>query len=149
MKRSNLHWAKFAARAAVGLGMLAGAASPALAQVSTEIVALTVNPTGTILPGRTAATISGTIMCDPPGQRVAFNFLHLNQTGRNTQFINAVYAPGTFPTINCDGTLQTWSYTAQVIFPFSGRLHKGKAGVTVQFDDYADDHIAFGSVFIQ
>ena len=33
MKRtSNMRWAKFAAAAAVGLGMLAGAASPALAQ---------------------------------------------------------------------------------------------------------------------
>src|ERR1700730_5756723 len=144
MKRtSNMRWAKFAAGAAVGLGMVAGAASPALA----EIQALAVNPTGTILPGRTAATLSGMIQCDV-ATTVQLNFLTLNQTGRNTQFINAL-DPNVPATLTCSGSLQTWSNTVLVVFPISGRLHKGKAGVTVQFDDNNDDHIAFGSVAIK
>ncbi len=124
--------------------MLAGAASPALAL---EILALTVNPTGTILPGRTAATLSGTIMCDAEAT-VTLNFLTLNQTGRNTQFINAL-DPNVPAPLTCNGSVQTWSYPVLVVFPISGRLHKGKAGVTVQFDDGLDSHIAFASVFIQ
>ena len=60
MKRSNTRWAKFAAGAAVSLAMLAGAASPALAQ---EIIALTVNPTGTILPGGTLRRQLPGILC--------------------------------------------------------------------------------------
>ena len=87
-------------------------------------------------------------MCDVAG-KVGFDFVHLNQTGKTTQLINATYAPHQL--IACDGTLQTWSATVQVIFPFSGRLHKGKAGVTVQFVDSFPDtpHIAFATVFIK
>lgn len=154
MRRSYTRWAKFAAAAAVGLGMLAGAANPALAQ---EIQALTINPTGTILPGRTAATISGTIVCQGG---VLLNFLTLNQTGRNTQFINALDPNIGPPGFGCDGFVQTWSSTVLVVFPISGRLHKGKAGVQVQFEEVHSagppppggndpPHTAFGSVFIQ
>src|ERR1700731_3328474 len=97
---------------AIGIRMMDDAASPALAQV--EIVALSVNPTGTILPGRTAAQLSGTIQCDLTGNRgapgpVALEFLTLNQTGRNTQFINAL-DPQLPALLTCDGSLQTWSY---------------------------------------
>ena len=138
----------------IAIGTLAVAASAASPALALEIVALTVNPTGTILPGRTAAQLSGMIQCDVAGP-VTLNFLTLNQTGRNTQFINAL-DPNVPDTLTCSGSLQTWSYTVLVVFPISGRLHKGKAGVTVQFDDivvlgkgYDPAHTAFATVFIK
>ena len=140
----------------IAIGILPVAASSALAN---EIVALTVNPTGTILPGRTAAQISGTVICDittsGPGG-IEEEFLTLNQTGRHTQFIAASDPAAPDPVLICDGSLQTWSRTVLVNFPMSGRLHKGRAGVTVQFDDGGTEPIidndsttAFGSVFIK
>ena len=112
-------------------------------------VAVCWGQTGTILPGRTAATISGTIVCDP-ATTVTLNFLTLNQTGRKTQFSNAL-DPNVPATLACNGAVQTWQYTVLVVFSISGRLHKGKSGVTVRFDDGAGDpaHTAFATVFIQ
>ena len=140
----------------IAIGMLAGAASPALAV--SDVIGLTINPTGTILPGRTAVTISGTVTCDissGPGA-VTLEMLTLNQTGRKTQFILATDpAVPADPLLICDGSQQMWSRTVQVVFPNpnlpfgSGRVHKGKAGVTVRFADANDVHTAFGSVFIK
>src|ERR1700731_1242611 len=50
-------------------------------QTQTEILALTVNPIRTILPGGTAVTITGTIICDSLST-VTFNFMTVTQTGR-------------------------------------------------------------------
>src|ERR1700730_2772270 len=102
-------------------------------QTQTEIVALTVNPTGTILPGGTAVTITGTIICDSLST-VTFNFMTVTQTGRKTQFINAIDAPTGGRTVTCGPNVTTWTSTS-LITPTSGLLHKGKAGVQVQFDD--------------
>src|ERR1700731_5039077 len=128
MKRtSNMRWAKFAAAAAVGLGMLAGGASPALAQ---EIQALTINPTGTLILGSNGATITGTIVCDPTVV-AKLEFVQLNQFTKHTQFVTAATAPGT--TITCTGIAQPWTATPLVTFPPSGLLHTGRASVVVQF----------------
>ena len=144
MKRtSNMRWAKFAAAAAVGLGMLAGVASPALAQ---EIQALTINPTGTLIAGSNGATITGTIVCDPTVV-ATLEFVQVNQITKHTQFVTAAAAPGT--TITCNGTLQPWTATALVTFPTSGLLHKGRAGVVVQFGGGIDDPVLVASARVK
>ena len=148
MKRtSNMRWAKFAAGAAVGLGMLAGAASPALA---TEILALTINPTGKILPGRTAVTITGNVMCDVPGSGIAIIFLTVNQTGRNTQFINAVFAPPAFSIPLLHRRPPNLVVYGPGSFSYLWPVAQRKSGRAGPLDDFPDTpHDAFATVFIQ
>ena len=82
------------------------------------------------------SSITGTIVCDPTVV-ATLEFVQVNQITGHSQFVTAAVAPGT--TITCDGNLQTWTATPLVTFPTSGLLHKGKAGVVVQFGGGTDD----------
>src|ERR1700730_17750118 len=128
---------------AIGIGMLAVAASPALAQ---EIVSLTIDPMGTLVPGHTGVKITGTVVCDTTGT-VDLESVLVTQTKRKTQFGFA----STFPDVSipCGHFITNWVSTATLSFNGSALLHKGKAGVQVLFDDPLDAHMTSAFVFLQ
>ena len=143
---------------AIGIGMLAVAASPALAS---EITALTIDPIGTLVPGHTGVTITGKVVCDITGT-VDLDFVKVTQTKKKTQFGFASTVP--YTAIPCGPFVTSWLATPVIDFQKSALLHKGKAGVTVQFLDEVDmcvpggtcgpgtgdtPHIANAFVFLQ
>ena len=131
---------------AIGIGMLAVAASPALAS---EITALTIDPIGTLVPGHTGVTITGKVVCDVTGT-VHFIGALVTQTKRKTQFGFASNFTEIldFP---CGPFVTSWTTTAVIDFQSSALLHKGKAGVQVRFFDLSDsdDHLVTAFVFLQ
>ena len=140
MKRSNMRWAKFAAGAAAGLGMLA---SPALAS---EIQSISIDPIGTLVPGHTGVTITGKVVCDVTGS-VDFVVVTVTQTSRKTQFGFA--GAGPHAAIPCGPFVTSWVATPTIDFAHSALLHKGKAGVQVFFIDGLDVHMQSAFVFLQ
>src|ERR1700730_8892429 len=140
MKRSNMRWAKFAAGAAAGLGMLA---SPALAS---EIQSISIDPIGTLVPGHTGVTITGNVVCDVTGT-VGLSFVLVTQTTTKTNFVFASTNP--LVTIPCGPFVTQWVATPVIDFAKSALLHKGKAGVQVDFFDFNDDHLQTAFVFLQ
>ena len=129
---------------AIGIGMLAVAASPALAS---EITALTIDPIGTLVPGHTGVTITGKVVCDVTGT-VFLNFVSVTQTTKKTQFGFASAFPlnGNIP---CGPFVTSWVATPTIDFAHSALLHKGKAGVQVFFIDGLDVHMQSAFVFLQ
>ena len=130
---------------AIGIGMLAVAASPALAL---EITSISIDPIGTLVPGHTAVTITGSVVCDMTGT-VTLEFVLVTQTKKKTQFGFA----STFPyvTVPCGPFVTQWTATPVIDFQRSALLHKGKAGVQGQFDDgfATGDHLQTAFVFLQ
>ena len=128
---------------AIGIGMLAVAASPALA---IEITALTIDPIGTLVPGHTGVTITGKVVCDVTGT-VSLDIVLVTQTSRKTQFGFA--GAGPHAAIPCGPFVTSWTATPVIDFARSALLHKGKAGVQVFFDDSIDSHLQTAFVFLQ
>ena len=129
---------------AIGIGMLAATASPALAS---EITALTIDPMGTLIPGHTGVTITGSVVCDVTGT-VFLEFVEVTQTKKKTQFGFA----STFPDVGipCGPFVTQWTATAVISFNGSALLHKGKSGVQVNFaDTFDDNHLVTAFVFLQ
>src|ERR1700730_3663305 len=136
---------------AIGIGMLAVAASPALAS---EITALTIDPIGTLVPGHTGVTITGKVVCDITGT-VDLDFVKVTQTKKKTQFGFASFFAGeALDAIPCGPFITSWVAAANISFSGSALLHKGKAGVQVNFFDSefgmsGDDHLVTAFVFLQ
>src|ERR1700730_2073103 len=86
MRRSNMRSAKFVAGAAVGLGMLAGAASPALA----EVTVFTIDSTAKLDPGGTGATVTGMISCDTGKATIGITQVIQPQKGKGPQGVLVV-----------------------------------------------------------
>src|ERR1700730_10441177 len=114
---------------AIGIGMLAVAARPALV---IEITALTIDPIGPLVPGHTGVTITGKVVCDVTGT-VNLEFVLVTQTKKKTQFGFASTVP--YAAVPCGPFVTSWMATPVIDFSKSALLHKGKAGVQVQFDD--------------
>src|SRR3984893_892999 len=118
----------------IAIGILPVAASPALA---IEITALTIDPIGTLVPGHTGVTITGKVVCDVTGT-VDLEFVFVTQTKKKTQFGIASTVPVPYAAVPCGPFVTSWLATPVIDFSKSALLHKGKAGVQVQFEDAAN-----------